>query len=251
MKTDVKKNSPQRILVTGASSGIGAAITASLAAPGVSIGIHYHRNSAGAGAVAETATAAGATIALLPADLSTVEGRAALPALVEEQLGGCDVLINNAGGPLMMRQFGDYSEADIDAILGLNYVAPLFLCQAFFPVMCRQGYGRIINISSIGIKFGGGIETAVYSSAKSALEVLTVNLSKQGALHNVTVNTVRAGVIDTPQHEAFGKDLDARRQLIPMQRLGTPDEIAAMVAYLVGDTADFITGQTFSVSGGE
>jgi len=111
--------------------------------------------------------------------------------------------------------------------------------------------GAVVSISSIGLKFGGSDRTVAYAGAKSALETLAMYLARQGAASNVLANVVRAGVIDTPLHAKFPKDLEQRRQLIPLQRLGQPEDVAGMVNYLVSDSGNYITGQLFSVAGGE
>lgn len=241
----------RRILVTGSSGGIGQAIVKRLIQPGDRVGLHFGANRAAAEALCRFVHEHDAEAILLQADLADAAAREAFPAQALEKLGGCDILVNNAGGPVLSRHIGHYTDADVTAIMGLNFTSALLLAQAVLPGMVEQGYGRIISISSIGVKFGGGSDSLVYSAAKSALEIMTMNLAKSAAKSGVLVNAIRAGVTDTPFFQKYPKDLDARAAMIPMGRLARPEEIAEMVAFLVSERAAFITGQTIAVSGGE
>ena len=139
-----------------------------------------------------------------------------------------------------------------DTTFQVNVKAPWLLSRASLLIMTQQGAGRIINISSIGVKFGGGITTVHYSASKAALEALTKSFAKAGATSNVLVNTVRAGVTDTAFHERIGRtDLSSRAELIPLQRLAQPSEISAAVLFLASDQSSYITGTTLTVAGGE
>ena len=239
------------ILITGASGGIGRAIAASLAAPGRCLLLHYAADQAGIDTSAAAVTAAGAEALVVQADLATKAGRDTLCDAVQTRQPNCNVLINNAGGPVVNKPLAELQEEDVERVIGVNYLAALRLSQTVFPGMCERGYGRVVSISSIGLKFGGSDRTVAYAGAKSALETLSMYLARQGAASNVLVNVVRAGVIDTPLHTKFPKDLEQRRRLIPLQRLGQPADVAGMVNYLVSDSGNYITGQLFSVAGGE
>jgi 3-oxoacyl-[acyl-carrier protein] reductase len=245
------RSAPRRILITGASGDIGSAIARHICRPGDHFLVHYSTNLERAKALADELSNRGATADCVHADLVQPIDRESFATGLMAAYGDIDILVNNAGGPIRPISVGSYTDSDISEIMGLNFHSALLLSQAVFSGMCDQGYGRIVNISSIGVKFGGGSDSLVYSAAKSALEILTMNLSKLGAPHNVLVNTIRAGVIRTQYFDKYPKDLEARRQLIPVKRLGQVNDIAAMAAYLVSDAADFISGQTLTVSGGE
>lgn len=242
----------QRVLVTGASSGIGAATVHLLAGAGAAVAVHYHRHAAAAAALVDRIRAAGGTAEAFQADLTDRRARAALVPAVIEQLGGLDGLVNNAGTPQGLKPFLELTEVEWDRTLALNAEAPCFLAQAAFRHMQTHGGGRIVNVSSIGVKYGGSNQTCHYAAAKAALEAITVGLAKLGAAHHILVNTVRPGVISTPFYaDTPAADFEARVRLIPLGRPGTPEEVAAMIGYLLSPAAAFITGQTFAVSGGE
>ncbi len=241
------------ILITGASGGIGTEIAKGLAKKDTTVGLHYNHDKRAALTLADQIAKKDATPVLLQADLSNPKDRNALLNNIKNKMKFCDILINNAGGTICEKMFGDYTDSDAYSILELNFLSAFFLSQELFPSMCSRKFGRIVNISSIGVKFGGGKSTLLYSAAKAALELMTINLAKLGADQNVNVNAIRAGVIDTPFHKRNtpNKDMTERISLIPMKHSGTPLDIANMAEYLVGFKGDFITGQIFTVSGGE
>jgi 3-oxoacyl-[acyl-carrier protein] reductase len=241
----------RRILVTGASSGIGAATASLLASEGAFVAVHYGTNEAGATSVARQIVAAGGRATALQADLVDRAVRRALVPRAIELLGGLDALVNNAGRMRPMPIL-DITEEVWEEAFALHVHAPFFLAQEALRHMLSTGGGRIVNISSIGTKFGGSPVSLHYSAAKLALEGVTAGLAKAGAACGVLVNAIRAGVVETASHaHADAAAIERRRQLIPMQRLGQPIEIARMVAFLLGPGGDFITGQVLAVSGGE
>ena len=143
-------------------------------------------------------------------------------------------------------------EESWDKTFQLNTRTPFFLAQNAFKHMKENGGGKIINISSISVKYGGSSQTLHYGAAKSALETITLGLSKAGAKHNILVNTVRGGYIDTPMHQKMGrKNSKERIEMIPLKRAGKPEDIARIVLFLASEAGDFITGETFTVAGGD
>ena len=134
----------------------------------------------------------------------------------------------------------------------MNVKAPWLLSRAAIDIMSKQGYGRIVNISSVGVKFDGSIATMHYSASKGALETLTMSFAKAGAPHNVLVNAVRAGVTDTEFHAKLNRpDLSKRINLVPLKRLAEPKEIAEAVLFLAGNQSSYVTGTILTVAGGE
>lgn len=241
----------KRVLITGASGGIGSAAAALFAGYGAIVGIHYHQEKDKAEQALAAAEAAGGRGATFQADL-LIEGERA--KLIEEftaAYGGLDVLVNNAGGPIGNDHWSQITIDSWRKTFALNAEAPFYLSVAAWPAL-KAGGGRIINISSIAAKYGGSDSTIHYAAAKAALETITAALARRGASDGILVNTIRPGVIDTDFHKRFKRaDFEARKELIPLGRAGRPEEVAQMALYLSSRSADFITGQVFSVTGGE
>jgi 3-oxoacyl-[acyl-carrier protein] reductase len=236
--------------VTGASSGIGFQIAEDFLRAGAVVGAHYRRNEAGVRKLVEGAEPGHCEI--FQADFTQSKEVLRLWKEFINWSRGIDVLVNNAGEATVPQPMDELDEEAWDSTFQVNVKAPWLLSRASLSLMTQQRAGRIINISSIGVKFGGGITTVHYSASKAALEALTNSFAKAGATSNVLVNTVRAGVTDTAFHEKIGRtDLYSRAELIPLQRLAQPSEISAAVLFLASDQSSYITGTTLTVAGGE
>ena len=137
----------------------------------------------------------------------------------------------------------------------MNAKAPFFLSGEVFDSMKDQGGGRIINISSVNVKYGGGAKSIHYVASKAALESITRGFAREGAKYNILVNTIRPGVIDTPMHTNIRgysrKDFQKRIALVPLKRMGKPIDIARMALFLASEAGDFITGEIFTIAGGD
>ncbi|MBX3036823.1 MAG: SDR family oxidoreductase [Anaerolineales bacterium] len=240
----------KRILVTGASSGIGEATVRLLSEAGAIIGIHYHQRLKEAQTIKEEIQSSGGVAEVFQANLSNAQERDALIPAFIKKFGGLDGLVNNAGAPQGKNAFPNILKTELDETFALNIEAPFFLSQQAFTVMQSQGGGKIVNVSSIGVKYGGSAKTIHYAMAKSALETLTVGMAKMGAEFNILVNTVRAGMTDTAfWQDKTKEEIETRKKLIPLKRSATPEEVAATICFLLSHT--YMTGQTIAVSGGE
>jgi NAD(P)-dependent dehydrogenase (short-subunit alcohol dehydrogenase family) len=242
-------------LVTGASRGIGRAIALALARRGATLAVHYNTAADQARSLVDEIASAGGNAFVLAADLSHADGAALLIERLREQLRSrfgherLDILVNNAGVGLRAL-IADVKEADFDRVLQVNFKTPFFLIQGLLPHL-RDG-GRIINISSMGTR-SAYPEMSVYAPAKAALESLTYLLASQLGERGITVNAVLPGATAT--------DLNTRARdpaLIPalaatvaLRRVGQPQDIADIVAFLASDEARWVTGQRIDASGGQ
>jgi 3-oxoacyl-[acyl-carrier protein] reductase len=241
------------ILITGASSGIGAAISRAFAGQGARIAVHGSSNTGRAEQVAQDIRAAGGFAQLVQGDL-TVAGEAR--RIVEDgarHLGGLDVLINNAGSLVSRRPFLDTDDEWMNAVFDLNARAVVQTCRAAIPHLERRGGGAIINVGSIAGLDGGGSGAGIYGAAKAFVHNLTRHLARDFAARNIRVNTVSPGVVDTPFHHATPPErMEAMRKAVCMGRIGTPGDCVGAFLFLASnELSGYITGQNIHVNGGQ
>ena len=240
----------KRVLVTGASSGIGLQVAADLLEQGASVGAHYRSNEEGARRLLEIGNPE--QCQLFQADFSHSKEVLALWDRFIAWSDGVDVLVNCAGESAVSMPLDQLTEESWDQTFEVNVKAPFLLSRGALGLMSQQKSGRIVNVSSIGVKFGGGVNTVHYSASKAALEALTMSFAKAGAPYNVLVNAVRAGVTDTPLHAKIGRhDLSQRVSLIPLGRAAEPKEISEAILFLASDRSSYVTGTVMTVAGGE
>lgn len=236
-------------LVTGSSSGIGAAIAAELANGGAHVALHYRGNADGAEAVAETIRAAGGECGIYQADVSDADAASELVKAVQADIGPIDILVNNAGttrDTLLMTM----KEEDWDAVIGTNLKSVYAVTKPVLRGMFKKRWGRIINIASV-VGVSGQAGQTNYSASKAGMIGFTKSLAREVAPRKVTVNAIAPGFIPTALTDVLGDEL--REHILtttPLGRMGTPEEIAWGVAFLASERSGFITGQVLNVDGG-
>jgi len=241
-------------LVTGGGRGIGRAISLGLAGEGAQVAVVDILKD-NAESVRREIEACGVKGLALGADLTR---RAEVTRAVEEavvQWGQLDVLVNNAGWD-KLEPFLDSEEETWDRIIGINFKAMLYVCKAVLPHMVQRGAGKVINIASDAGRVGSMGE-AVYAGTKGAIIAFSKTLAREMARHRITVNVVCPGLTETPllqgirlQSPKSERVIDAVTRAIPLGRVGQPEDVAGAVVYLASPAADYVTGQTLSVSGG-
>ena len=245
----------QTALVTGGGRGIGRAIVLALAREGAQVAVLDIDRDA-AEVVRREAERLGVKALALGVDLTR---RAEVERGIAEllaQWGQLDVVVNNAGWD-KMQPFLESDEATWDRIIAINYKALLYVCKAALPPMVARGAGgRVINIASDAGRVGSSNE-AVYAGTKGAIIAFGKTLAREVARHRITVNTVCPGITETAllqgmraESEKNARVIEAIGRTIPLGRIGAPEDIAAAVAFLASPEANYVTGQTLSVSGG-
>jgi 3-oxoacyl-[acyl-carrier protein] reductase len=240
-------------LITGASSGIGAAAAELMAELGAQVAIGYHGNQKGADQVRDRIASAGGKAITVRADVRRSDEIRAMVESVTKQLGPIDILINNAGSLIQRMKIQELTEERWDEIMDLNLKSAMLCSQAVMASMMGRKRGAIVNIVSIAGRNGGGPGAGAYATSKGGLTTFTKSLAKELAPHGVRVNAVSPGVIDTPFHEAFSTPEMLRNFVatIPLGRLGTALECATVIAFLASDAASFMVGETVEVNGGQ
>lgn len=235
----------RKALVTGATGGIGEEIVRALHKSGATVGLHGTR----AEKLEALAAELGTRVFIFPANLADRDAVKALGAKAEADMGGVDILINNAGitkDGLFVRM----SDADWDAVLEVNLTSVFRLTRELTHPMMRRRFGRIINITSI-VGVTGNPGQANYCAAKAGMIGLSKSLAQEIASRNVTVNCVAPGFVESAMTDKLNeKQKDTIMSAIPMRRMGSCAEIAASVVFLASNEAAYVTGQTIHVNGG-
>ena len=245
--------SNQVALITGGSSGIGAATAILFAELGARVAIGYHNNSRGAESVLSQIGAAGGQAILCRANVAQTGEIGRLVEQVVHQFGPIDVLVNNAGSLVERLPIAKLTPERWDTVMDLNLKSAVLCSQAVAPGMIERRSGAIINLGSIAGHNGGGPGAGPYAVAKGGLMVFTKSLARELAPYGIRVNCVSPGVIDTPFHATFSTpEMMANFvRVIPLGRVGTADECARVIAFLASKAASYVVGETIEVNGGQ
>ena len=242
------------VLITGASTGIGAAVARGFARLGSRVVVHYNASETEANAVAADVKRLGAETLLVQGDVMSSRDIERVVSETMDAFGRIDVLINNAGGMLGRIPIEDYTEEHIGKVLALNVTQVALFMHAVIPVMRRQKSGNVINVTSIAARNGGGGGAILYAGAKGFISTATRGWAKEVVADGIRVNAVSPGVITTPFHERYSSDaqLKAMQATIPMNRIGSADECVGTFVYLASDAmSGYLTGQIIEVNGGQ
>jgi 3-oxoacyl-[acyl-carrier protein] reductase len=240
------------VLVTGASTGIGAACAKAFGALGCKVAVHYNSSKEAATEVAQAIEGAGGAALLTQGDLRFSADCERIVAETAQRFARIDVLINNAGALVRRVPVTDITDDIFDDVVGLN-VRSLLMCTKYAVPRMTQG-GAIINLTSVAARHGGGPGASLYAGSKGFVSTATRGLAKELVGRRIRVNAVAPGVIATPFHDKFStpEQLESMRLTIPMKRLGTADECVGAFLYLASDQlSGYVTGQVIEVNGGQ
>jgi 3-oxoacyl-[acyl-carrier protein] reductase len=243
------------VLITGSSTGIGAAAAVAFGKLGARVAVHYNSSQGPAEEVLDRVKATGAQAILLKGD---VLESAQCQRLVDETVkafGRIDILINNAGALVQRVPIEEITDELFDNVVYLNVRSAMMCTAAAVKAMRQQGHGGVvINVTSVAARHGGGAGASLYAGSKGFVSTMTRGLAKELVKDNIRVNAVAPGVITTPFHERFSTPqmLEGFRATIPMNRLGTAEECAGAFVYLASEEmSGYVTGQIIEVNGGQ
>jgi NAD(P)-dependent dehydrogenase (short-subunit alcohol dehydrogenase family) len=242
------------MLITGASSGIGAATAVLAAERGYDIVITYLTNRTGAEAVAQNIIALGQKVLCLQADVGVESDVLNVFAQIDNHFSRLDVLVNNAA-ILRQKSFRDTQVAELEKLFAVNVIGSFICAREAIKRMSKLDGGNggaIVNVSSIAARFGSPFEYIDYAASKGAIDTFTMGLAKELVADGIRVNCVRPGIINTELHAKGGEPgrIDRIAPTIPMQRAGEANEVANAILWLASDEASYITGSLLDVSGG-
>ncbi|WP_017893866.1 SDR family oxidoreductase [Serratia sp. S4] len=242
-------------LVTGASRGIGRATALLLARQGYAVGVNYLQNEAAAQQVVAEIESLGGRALALRADIGDESQVVAMFSQLDATLGPIEALVNNAGILFQQSSIEQLTAERINKVLSTNVTGYFLCCRETVKRMAHRHGGQggaIVNVSSAAARLGAPGEYIDYAASKGAVDTLTTGLALEVAAQGIRVNAVRPGLIYTEMHASGGEPgrVDRVKSSLPMQRGGTPEEVAEIIAWLLSDAASYVTGSFIEAAGG-
>ncbi|MDF1511299.1 3-oxoacyl-ACP reductase FabG [Robertmurraya sp. DFI.2.37] len=239
------------IFVTGSSSGIGKSIILGFSELGASVIVHGNKNLVAAEQLVAQIVAKGKKALLVSGDVTNAKQVQKMVSKIEQEFGRVDVLVNNAGSMVKRSRIEDMEEELWEQIFNVNLKSAFLVTKSVVPLMKKQGKGRIINVTSIAARNGGGNGAVAYASAKGGLSTFTRGLAKELIADHIYVNGIAPGFIETPFHSNTSEEMRVNMtKQIPLGREGMPEEMVGAVLFLASDAASYITGEIIEVNGG-
>jgi 3-oxoacyl-[acyl-carrier protein] reductase len=242
------------VLITGAGSGIGAAVAKGFARSGAKVAVHYRTNRKGAEEVAKAIGDLGGQAILVTGDMRSVDQTRDAVKQTVDAFGRLDILINNAGAMVKRVAPADVTDEVFDEIIDVNCRSVVMMSCAAIPVFKAQKSGNIINVSSVAARFGGAGGAGLYASSKGFVLTYTRNLARELAADGIRVNQVVPGLISTPFHEGITspEQMKQLESMIPMRRVGQAEDCVGAFLFLAADPlSGYVTGQSIDVNGGQ
>ncbi|TDG00221.1 SDR family NAD(P)-dependent oxidoreductase [Paenibacillus piri] len=241
------------VWITGSSTGIGRAAALAFAEHGADVVIHCNASVEEARKLEEEINRLGRKCLLVQGDVADRQQVEAMAARIDETFGRIDVLINNAGALIQRVRLEELEEELWDRVMNVNLKSVYLVTKASLPLLKRSDKGRVINMTSVAARNGGGFGSIAYGAAKGGVSTMTRGMAKDLIEYKITVNGIAPGIIATPFHDRFTPpDIRAKTLSgIPMGREGTPEETVGAALFLASPYADYITGEIIEVNGGQ